>query len=294
LQRVTKHSVLATSDILRTFLESPEKLDSLLASSSSTGTSSTTTAPAPTKSFFSFLSSAPAPSLPITVTVTEPDPWFDQKQAYLTKLESELTKLLQWAITLSNQLRDKAAAYGDFGKATGDVGACEKEDDLLAGSWMKFAELNDKIRILNNDLNGDKHELFKEVIEDWLRMIGSAKRVMSNRKDLLTAWKRSEKELITKKEKRDKIGPNGKGATQAKTEVEEAEKKEAKAKDDFEQISATVKKEMEWFISRKAKELHKLLRVWITSNLNAAVQTADSWKQMLNHLETGPAKKQQD
>jgi len=204
-----------------------------------------------------------------------------------------LSKLLGWTLTLSTQIRDKAAAYGDLGKATGDVGACEKEDDLLAGSWMKFSELNDKIRILNNDLNGDKHELFKEVIEDWIRVIGSAKRVMSNRKDLLTAWKKSEKELATKKEKRDKIGPNGKGAAQAKTEVEEAEKKETKAKDDFEQISATVKKEMEWFISRKSKELHKLLRVWITSNLNAAVQTADAWKQMLNHLETGPNKKQQ-
>ncbi|CAF1039983.1 unnamed protein product [Brachionus calyciflorus] len=216
----------------------------------------------------------------ITVKMEETDQWFDEKSRQIDNLYVQYKKLHSVAELLYGWRKDLAASTKEFSKTTAIL-ANSEEQLSLSRALSHLGEAYEKIdQIYVEQANADYFK-FAELIKDYVCLFDNIKEVFFQRIKTFGNWQRAEDTLKLKKENKAKLEATNKldKIPAVLAEINEWEAKVAKSKEDFEQISKTIKEEIKRFDLNRAIEFKTQLTNYLETMLQNQESIVKVWEQ---------------
>jgi len=137
-------------------------------------------------------------------------------------------------------------------------------------------------QVYTQQVNSDFTHL-AELLKDYISLIGAVKEVFHQRIKVYQTWQHSQQQLTKKREAKAKFELAGRSdkVAQANEEVQEWEAKVSRGQEEFENISKTVKQEMEKFEVNRVNDFKVSLIKYMESLLETQQQLIKHWEAFL-------------
>ncbi|KAL1844467.1 hypothetical protein VTK73DRAFT_2463 [Phialemonium thermophilum] len=190
----------------------------------------------------------------------EQDDWFHERRIYLDALENQLKGLLKELETMVAQRKAMAEAAGDFSASLHALSTVELSPSL-SGPLDALSELQLTIRDVYDRQAQQDVLTLGIVVEEYIRLIGSAKQAFAQRQKAFHAWHAAESELLKRKAGQDKLLRQGKSQqdrlNQVGAEVADAERKVHQARLLFEDMGRLMHAELDRFEREKVEDFKR-------------------------------------
>jgi sorting nexin-1/2 len=215
----------------------------------------------------------------------EVDPWFEQQKVYMQSLENSLHQLLNRSGIVTKKGRELNQAWTDFAASSAALAQVEADHDkILNIFYSKLTEVANQISALEKELAENEVEYFEDSMRDYIRIISSAKDVLSNRTHDLFLYQSATKNREARADKLEKSRGTPK-ESQFADELRDSEGKEKQARDAFDSITSSATEELKVFAQHKNRELGQSVRRFVQANMNHHLRVVDLWKELLTVIE---------
>lgn len=306
INRVGQHPVLRRDPIFVEFLESNRDLPR------ATSTSAISSA-----SVFRLLGKVGDTVNKITYKMEENDPWYEEKILQIDSLENQFKKLYGLIENLVQCRHDLALATGSFAHGTAMLSNTE-EAHSLSRALAYLAKVEEKVQeVHHNQAEADYFYLF-ELVKDYVALIGAVKEVLAERskafqvsdvqKNMIRGlsfkkrmfinffyfsthfqtWQHAQSMVIKKKEQRARLEMGGKSdkIPAANEEVMEWETRLEESQENFNQISETIKGEIDFFERYRVKDFKFAILQYLEALMNCQLQMVKHWEEFLPEVKS--------
>jgi len=216
----------------------------------------------------------------MTFTIAEPDQWFEDKQEEIETYDQQLKELHGSLELLVLNRKELAVSTGQFAKSVANLGSVE-EHMTLSRSLSSLADIEVKVEQLHSDQCDSDFFIFSELVKDYLSIIQSIKDVLHERMKQYKIWQDCDGALAKKKEQKVKLEQQRKVDKNIDNDIADCEERVQKFKENFESISASVRKELLRFDKQREKDFKTTLLNYLQCMMNKQQQLATCWESFL-------------
>ncbi|XP_063050867.1 sorting nexin-2 isoform X2 [Engraulis encrasicolus] len=218
----------------------------------------------------------------MTIKMNESDVWFEEKQQQFENLDAQLRKLHASVESLVCHRKELSLNTASFAKSAAMLGNSE-DHTALSRALSQLAEVEEKIDQLHQDQAYADFYLFSELVGDYVRLLTAVKGVFDQRMKTWSKWQDAQVMLQRKREAEAKLQYANKPdkLQQAKDEIKEWEGKVEQGERDFEQISKTIRKEVERFEKERVKDFKVVIVKYLESLVHTQQQLIKYWEAFL-------------
>lgn len=215
----------------------------------------------------------------ITYKMDENDLWFDKKIADIENLDVLLQKLHAMLKDLVASRKELAASTEYVAKSAAMLSTCE-EHTALSRALSSLADVEEKIEILRSAQGNSDLYIFSEIIKDYLGLIGSAKSAFHERVKVFQNWQYAQMQLTKRRENKAKMEQAGRDdkIDQMQEEENDWRAKVQRCQKEFEDISITIKKEMERFDVIRVREIKASVLKYVEDQMAHQHQLIGYWE----------------
>ena len=279
LDGVTRHPRLALSNDLKIFFTCDDKdfKEHRRASpAASASTSPATPAPASSESYtWRLLGKI------MTHPAVEDDPYFTTAREKLDAIELVLTNMHTHAAALVQHHRRLATLQESFYSAVDSAVVLEAGDYLDSLRYFRSASL--EVMQPANEF-ADALQQFVEDLVEAVRMVGSAKSSLAARLRLQEDYQTTVRSLEAAGKALEKSRSSPSFPKQEKA-VADLQRKHDDLKSRYESVSVVLRQELDDYFVNRPFLFKRSITQYAKSNLDHAVQSANLWRDQLNHLQ---------
>ncbi|XP_054633073.1 sorting nexin-1a [Dunckerocampus dactyliophorus] len=270
LQRVVTHPSLLQDPDVREFLERDE-LPRAVSTQALSGAG-----------FLKMINKATDAVSKMTIKMNESDVWFEEKLQEVESADQQFRKLHALMESLVIHRKELSTNTASFAKSTAMLGSAE-DNTALSRALSQLAEVEDKMEQLHLDQAANDTFCFAELIADFIRLLGAVRGSFDHRMKAWQRWQDAQTMLQKKRESEAKLQwANKPDKLQlAKEEISEWEAKVMQYEQDFDRVSATVRKEVVRFEKEKANNFKRQIIKYLESLLKSQQQLIKYWEAFL-------------
>lgn len=260
MQRIAAHPVLYCDPVVRSFLETTDKIPKPASSS--------------TSMFASF--SAKLGSF------VETDEWFNEKANEIDTLESQLKKVHAVQEGLVNRRKDLSTSGMALVESLAALAGVE-DQPTVSKALHALADVQARVAKLQLQQAVSEFFDFSEIIADYLSLIAAIKLCFGQRQTAYKVWQSAEATLVKKRETEAKMAAMGKQdkKEQAARDVLEAETNMQTSKRAMEDITDRLRGELGLFDKTKVKEFRGIVVKQVEALMTMEHQILKAWEQYL-------------
>lgn len=200
----------------------------------------------------------------------------------MENLDIQLKKLQASVDALIHHRKELTTCTGAFAKSCAILGNCE-EHTSLSCALSQLADTEEKVeQVYQQQVNSD-FMYMAELLKDYIGLIKAVKDVFHQRVKVYQLWLNAQQQLTSKREHKAKMelaGRTDKVAI-ANEEVVEWEAKVNRGQEEFENISKTIKSEVEKFEIQRITDFKASLIKYMESLLETQEQLIKHWEAFL-------------
>ncbi|XP_037958337.1 sorting nexin-2 [Teleopsis dalmanni] len=215
----------------------------------------------------------------MTYKMDENDPWFDEKITEVENLDANLQKLHSALKSLVTTRKELSALTGLVAKSAAMLSTCE-EHTGLSRALSNLADVEEKIEILRSEQANSDFFILSEFVKDYLGLFGAIKCVFHERVKAFQNWQFAQLQLSKRRENRGRFELSNRTdkMEQAHQEVSEWQIKVQRCQQQFDDISAEIKKEMERFELNRVREFKANIVKYIEDQMAHQQQIITYWE----------------
>jgi sorting nexin-1/2 len=209
----------------------------------------------------------------------ETDQWYDMKQVQVENLETQLRKLVTNIEGLVVARSDLSSFSATFAKSVAMLGNTE-EHLVLSRALSQLSDVEEKIEKLQQEQSVHDFNLFCELMRDYVGLLKAVKEAFNQRARMWQAWQSAENTLLKKRESEGKLQLSGRTdkIPAIKAEIQQWEDRVGQTKQEFENISENLKKEMVVFEEKRIAEFKDKLIKYLETLLNTQQTLVKYWE----------------
>lgn len=283
LQKVARHHLLQDDPDLQLFLQSEQLNQDIKHSHSAPGAAGGSEEEAwIEEGSGSGLMSSLSSSFSFSKSFIETDPWFSDKRGYVDVLESHLKSMSRGLELVVHQRKDLAESMGDVAAVLSSLGTVEISKHL-SNVLYQFSDAVERIKEICARQSQQDMVTLGSTLDEYLRVIGSVRSTFSQRSKHFQVIQNIESELTKRKANLDKLLRQGKTQQQRlnvlKDQVQEYEKKLVNAKVKFDDVSSTIKKEVDVrFENEKFDDFRNAIEIFLENAIEAQKEAIEVWE----------------
>lgn len=283
LQKVARHHLLQDDPDLQLFLQSEQLNQDIKHSHSAPGGAAGSEEEAwIEEGSGSGLMSSLSSSFSFSKSFIETDPWFSDKRGYVDVLESHLKSMSRGLELVVHQRKDLAESMGDVAAVLSSLGTVEISKHL-SNVLYQFSDAVERIKEICARQSQQDMVTLGSTLDEYLRVIGSVRSTFSQRSKHFQVIQNIESELTKRKANLDKLLRQGKTQQQRlnvlKDQVQEYEKKLVNAKVKFDDVSSTIKKEVDVrFENEKFDDFRNAIEIFLENAIEAQKEAIEVWE----------------
>ncbi|KAG5361750.1 Sorting nexin-1 [Yarrowia sp. C11] len=283
LQKVARHHLLQDDPDLQLFLQSEQLNQDIKHSHSTPGGAGGAEEEAwIDEGSGSGLMSSLSSSFSFSKSFIETDPWFSDKRGYVDVLESHLKSMSRGLELVVHQRKDLAESMGDVAAVLSSLGTVEISKHL-SNVLYQFSDAVERIKDICARQSQQDMVTMGSTLDEYLRVIGSVRSTFSQRSKHFQVIQNIESELTKRKANLDKLLRQGKTQQQRlnvlKDQVQEYEKKLVNAKVKFDDVSSTIKKEVDVrFENEKFDDFRNAIEIFLENAIEAQKEAIEVWE----------------
>ncbi|XP_039256991.1 sorting nexin-2-like [Styela clava] len=218
----------------------------------------------------------------ITIRMTEDDVWFEEKQQQIESLDNKLRMLHSAVEDLVRHRKELASNTASFAKSAATLGNSE-EHTALSRALAQLSEAFEKVEGLHQEVANSDYYNVAEVIGDYIRIIGEIKEVFQIRVKSWHNWQTAEQNLAKKKELESKLQQQGRNdkLPNVQSEIKELESRVKTCKQEFDDLSTTIKKEIMKFEQNRVMDFKQIILVFLKMLMKSQEQNIKFWEGFL-------------
>lgn len=186
------------------------------------------------------------------------------------------------------QRRAMAEAAGDFSASLHALSTVELAPSL-SGPLDALSDLQLTIRDVYDRQAQQDVLTFGIVIEEYIRLIGSAKQAFTQRQKAFQSWHAAESDLARRRAAQDRQLRQGKSQqdrlTQISSEVADAERKVHQARLLFEDMGRLMRAELDRFEREKVEDFKSGVETFLEGAVEAQKELIEKWETFLMQLD---------
>lgn len=215
----------------------------------------------------------------IAVKMEETDQWFEEKTRQVDNLYVQFKKMHATIDLLCGWRRDLTSSTKEFAKSSAILSSSEEQLNL-SRALSQLGEIYEKIEQIYLDQSNADYFIFSELVKDYVCLFDNIKEIFYQRVKLYSYWQKAEETLKAKKDAKTKLESANKQdkIPAALAEIKDCEARVEKSKEDFEQISRTIKEEVKRFDLNRAKEFKIEITKYLQVLLNNQEQLVKIWE----------------
>lgn len=197
-------------------------------------------------------------------------------------MDQQLRKLHASVEALIHHRKELSASTGAFAKSCAILGNSE-EHTSLSCALSQLADTEEKVEhVYNEQVNSDFMYL-ADLIKDYINLIGAVKDIFHQRVKVYQTWQHAQQQLVRKREAkaRAELAARSDKVAQANEEVNEWEAKVNRGQEEFENISKTIKLELEKFEVTRVQDFKDSIIKYMESLLETQQQLIKHWEGFL-------------
>jgi len=214
------------------------------------------------------------------------DDRFDEAQRYINELEPKVKFVYDTAKQLVEKNQTLSKALHELGLAFTNMGQSEQQPQLSEAitELGNICNGRDGLSILMNLQAEHEQVKFLEPIEDYVRLVSSAKQALTVRTRMALAYEYALGDLTLKRAAREKMAPNDSRIPTAEEDIREAQLRLESAKTDFEMVTDRVLKEVERFKREKSQDFKALILQYVQMQIDHNQAVEMLWRSVLPRL----------
>ncbi|XP_066272079.1 sorting nexin-2-like isoform X3 [Branchiostoma lanceolatum] len=218
----------------------------------------------------------------VTIKMDESDQWFEEKQNQVEALDQQLKKLHASVEALVTYRKELGISTSAFAKSTAMLSNSE-EHTALSRALSQLAEVEEKIELVHLEQADNDFFLLSELLKDYIGIIQAIRVVFHERVKSFHNWQNAQQNLAKKREQEAKFKQTGKTdkIAQAQEEIREWEGKVEKGREDFEEISKTIRTEIRRFETNRVKDFRNIIIKYMETLMNSQQQLIKYWEGFL-------------
>ncbi|KAI5808769.1 Vps5 C terminal like-domain-containing protein [Peziza echinospora] len=224
----------------------------------------------------------------LTTKFIENDEYFHDRKQYLDALENQLKALLKAVDTVVLQRKALSDAAGDFASSLSALATVELSRNL-SSPLESLSDLQIRIKELHDRQAQQDVLTLGITIDEYIRIIGSAKLAFQQRQKAFHTWHAAESEFSKKRQSMEKIQRQGKTQqdrlSQMSAEVAEAERKVNQARVAFEEMGRLMKNELDRFEKEKVEDFKSGVETFLESSVEAQKELIEIWETYLLQMD---------
>lgn len=272
LNRLAHHTKLVQDPDFRDFIEMPSDLPK-----------STNTQALSGAGVLRALSNLSNSVTKLTTKTSEQDQWFEEKYSYILDLHTQIKQLYNHFNTLFNQRKEAGLALKQLATSLNHLATIE-EHTLLSSALIELANVEEKIEQINLDHSVKEYSMISELFKEYVSLLEMVQLTFQERIKIHQQWLTAEDTLKKKRETKIKLEQTPKGADklpQTEMEINEWEGKVVRGKEDFEQISTSIKEELEVFEQTRVDDLKQGINTYLKQLLDQQEKILEIWESYL-------------
>lgn len=197
-------------------------------------------------------------------------------------MDLQLRKLQASVDALIHHRKELSTSTGAFAKSCAILGNCE-EHTSLSCALSQLADTEEKVEhVFNEQVNNDFVYL-SDLIRDYINLIGAVKEIFHQRVKVFQTWQHAQQQLTRKREAkaRAELANRPDKVALANEEVHEWEAKVNRGQEEFENISKTIKQELEKFELARVSDFKASIIKYMESLLETQLQLIKHWEGFL-------------
>jgi sorting nexin-1/2 len=269
LNRLAQHDKLVEDPDVRDFLEIPNELPKSKDTQALSG--------AGVLRAFSSISTSVTK---LTAKTSEQDQWFEEKHTLIIEYQTHLKKMYNQLNTLFIQRKEAGHSIKQFAASLNHLATTE-EHSLLSSALIELANLQEKLDQINNEYTLKEYSIITELIKEYISLLDMVQLAFHERIKIHQTWLNAEDTLKRKRETKTKLEQSPKSADklpQAEKEIYDWEGKVEHGKQQFENISKTIKEEMESFEQTRINDFKKGIDQYLKSLLEQQEKLLQVWE----------------
>ena len=197
-------------------------------------------------------------------------------------MDQQLRKLHASVDALIHHRKELSASTGAFAKSCAILGNCE-EHTSLSCALSQLAETEEKVEHVYNEQVSSDFMYLSDLIKDYINLIGAVKDIFHQRVKVYQTWQHAQQQLVRKREQKARAELAGRSdkVAQANEEVSEWEAKVNRGQEEFENISKTIKVELEKFEVTRVQDFKNSIIKYMESLLETQQQLIKHWEGFL-------------
>ncbi|KAG4304605.1 hypothetical protein PORY_001998 [Pneumocystis oryctolagi] len=215
----------------------------------------------------------------------EQDNWFNEQKQIFDLLDLQFKGMSKAIDAVVKQKKDLAQTIEDLSHALLSLSNVEL-DKTLSFILVSFSELQIRIKEFYERQAQQDILIFGCMVDEYIRLIGSAKHAFSLRQKAYLNWQASKTNLSKcrseKMKSQVKLNQND---SESSTEILNAEKRCEQLKNDFDNISNILKEEIERFGIQKIEDFRGSVETFLESVIEAQKELIELWETYLVELE---------
>jgi len=109
--------------------------------------------------------------------------------------------------------------------------------------------------------------------------------MLNDRDEVLLEYQNSSRALESKKDKLEKIKTiTPQKSRSVEKEVEDATQKVDEARKEYERITASCRRELDFFDATRGKEIRRMITLLVQANMEHSLQVVDLWKAFISEI----------
>uniref|UniRef100_H2Y4W3 PX domain-containing protein n=1 Tax=Ciona savignyi TaxID=51511 RepID=H2Y4W3_CIOSA len=215
----------------------------------------------------------------ITIKMTEEDSWFEEKQQQIESLEQQLKRLHGAFESLVHHRKELAVNTALFAKSSATLGNAE-EHTALSRALAQLSDAFEKIETVHQEQSNTDYYAVAETLADYLRIIAELKEIFLVRVKSWQNWQNAEQNVQRKKETEAKMQASGRTDKIAviQADIKELETRVQTCKSDFDELSATIKKEIQSFEQDRVVDFRQLVLIFLKNLMKSQEQNIKNWE----------------
>lgn len=211
----------------------------------------------------------------------EPDEYFSKKKLYIEDLEHNLRTFYKSLELIAGQRLEIVGVIDEMANTINELADLEilkTTSELLEA----FADVQRSIRENLDRVNIQDNLTLGFTIEEYLRIIGSVKFIFDTRTKVFQQYHSFKQEYLKKEEALEKLTHKYKSSVEKinmlKFEVDKLRQKTEYYENSFNNISATIKREVDTFEIEKIKDFRNSVEIFIESSIESQKEAIELWE----------------
>lgn len=197
----------------------------------------------------------------LTTKTGEQDQWFEERHVTLLELYAHLKHVYNQLNNLFGQRREAGLALRQFSTSVNHLATIE-EHPSLSRALAELANVEEKLDQINNEHAYKEYSIVTELVKEYMSLLEMVQAAFTERIKMHQQWLNAEETLRKRRDEKLKLEQSPKGADklpQKEAEIREWEGRVETTKRDFEQVSISIKEEMEIFEQTRIDDFKKAI-----------------------------------